>query len=57
MIDILLAAIIVFIIAIAIVFVVKQKKSGAKCIGCPLAKTCGQKSCCCESEQEKEKGL
>ncbi|MGYP005769284809 len=40
-------AVIVIILAAAARYVYKAKKSGAKCIGCPAAKSCGSKSCSC----------
>ena len=39
--DILILAIILAILSGAAVYIYKAKKSGAKCIGCPQAKTCG----------------
>lgn len=38
--DIIIIAIVVIILAIAIGYIIKQKKSGAKCIGCPHSKEC-----------------
>lgn len=29
-------------------YIYKEKKNGAKCIGCPHSKSCG-KNCCCGS--------
>ncbi len=29
----------------AIAYIVKQKKKGAKCIGCPYGESCTKKSC------------
>ena len=39
--DILILAIIVLILGGAALYIYRAKKSGAKCIGCPDAKTCG----------------
>ena len=33
------------ILGAAIGNIIREKKKGAKCIGCPYAKTCGAKSC------------
>ena len=41
MIDFLIIAIILAIVGGAAFYIYKAKKSGAKCIGCPQAKTCG----------------
>ncbi len=38
--DILVIAIVVIVIGLAVGYVVKEKKRGAKCIGCPNSKTC-----------------
>ena len=39
--DIIIIAIIALVLGSAIAYIVKAKKSGAKCIGCPTAKSCG----------------
>ena len=38
--DIIAAAAIVLIIGGAIAYIIKAKKSGQKCIGCPYSRTC-----------------
>ena len=44
MVDFLLIGIIVLIVDIAGTYILKAKKSGVKCIGCPAAgKCCGKK--------------
>ena len=53
---------IVLIVGLALFYVIRAKKKGQKCIGCPYSKTCGSlnkkenHSCCgccsCESKQE-----
>lgn len=58
--DFLIIGIVLIIIGIAIVYIVKSKKSGAKCIGCPSGGQCsGAKNdhsecdCgCCSDKQE-----
>jgi len=52
--DILILAIIVLILGGAALYIYKAKKSGAKCIGCPDAKTCGGNcsSCSCGCGQK-----
>lgn len=42
--DIFVIAILVAILGLAIFYIVKAKKSGKKCIGCPDADKCG--GCC-----------
>lgn len=41
--DLIIAVILIIIFALAIGYIVKEKKSGAKCIGCPHSKECGGK--------------
>ncbi len=49
--NFIIIAIIVAILGLAISYIVREKKSGAKCIGCPQSKTCG--GCCgCKKEDE-----
>ena len=31
-----------------IAYIIKAKKKGVKCIGCPAAGQCSKKSCCCK---------
>ncbi|MBQ8613560.1 MAG: FeoB-associated Cys-rich membrane protein [Ruminiclostridium sp.] len=38
-------AVIVAVIASVVLYIVKAKKSGIKCIGCPDAKTCQARTC------------
>ena len=39
--DWIILAVILLIVAAAAVYIIRQKKKGAKCIGCPYAKSCG----------------
>ena len=43
--DIIIGIIVVVIIASATAYIIKAKRSGAKCIGCPSAKQCSSRSC------------
>ena len=43
--DIIVIAILAIILVVAIAYIIKEKKNGAQCIGCPHAKACGKKSC------------
>lgn len=38
--DLILLAIIIVILIIPTIYIIKAKKNGAHCIGCPDAKTC-----------------
>lgn len=60
--DIIILAIVVVILGVAIAYIIKAKKSGAKCIGCPTSGSCcdhGNKnhtgcSCGCGSDTDSE---
>ena len=43
--SIIAAVIVIAIVALAVRYIYKAKKSGAKCIGCPDSKTCSAQSC------------
>ena len=49
--DFIIIAVIVLIVGAAAGYIYREKKRGAKCIGCPSAKTCGG-SCCCSQHGE-----
>lgn len=49
--DIIVLVVLAVILAAAIIYIVRAKKKGAKCIGCPAAGECSKKaekgSCSC----------
>ena len=49
MVDILIIAVILAILGGAAFYIYKAKKSGAKCIGCPMEGGCSGK-CTCENK-------
>lgn len=53
--NILLIVVIVAIVGCAVAYVIKEKKKGTKCIGCPNAKTCSmaQKQACNGKKEKK----
>ena len=55
--DIIVGGILIVVIASAIRFIHKAKKSGSKCIGCPNGGTCGgqngRSSCSCGGHSDK----
>ena len=55
--DIIPIIIIVLIIGGAVFYIIKAKKSGRKCIGCPDSATCSKnkngKCCCCSHNKNK----
>lgn len=56
--EIIVIGIIALIVFAAIFYIIKAKKSGQKCIGCPYSKTCKSNSenssCCTCNNQNKE---
>lgn len=56
--DIIVIGIVAIIVGAAMAYIIKAKKAGAKCIGCPAAGTCSSKknaseagcSCGCGNE-------
>ena len=57
--DIIAIAVIAAIVGSAVIYIVKQKKKGNKCIGCPYADACAKKakerSCCSDTENNNDK--
>ena len=57
--DYAIIAVILLIIGAAVTYIIKAKKSGKKCIGCPYGDSCSKSkggcSCGCGSDEEKEK--
>ena len=45
--DFMIGIILLFVVGLAIRYIVKAKKSGVKCIGCPSSGTCSKKACSC----------
>lgn len=52
--DIIVILILILVVGSAVTYIVKQKKKGVHCIGCPSAGSCA-KACGCHTDQ-KEKG-
>ena len=48
--DIIILASLLIVVGLAIAYIVKEKKRGVKCIGCPSAGTCHKRSCGCHSD-------
>lgn len=49
--DIIVGLMVLAMVGTALSYIRKQKKSGAVCIGCPHAGTCGKKNCGCHTEE------
>ena len=51
LIDYIVIVIILLVIGGAIFYIIKAKKRGQKCIGCPFSKTCNKgQSCSCNDK-------
>ena len=50
--DIIVAAIVVAVVGLALRYIIKAKKRGVKCIGCPggASCACGKNGCCIPGE-------
>ena len=48
--DYIILAVILLIVGAAVAYIIKAKKSGKKCIGCPDGCSCGS---CCNCHNEK----
>ena len=55
LIDYIVIGVIALIIGGAIAYIIKAKKSGRKCIGCPESKTCGGNCSSCAGCSSSEK--
>ena len=57
--DIIAIAVIAAVVGIAVAYIVRQKKKGAKCIGCPYAESCAKKakegSCSCSTTENNDR--
>ena len=47
--NFIVIAVILVILGCAIGYIVKAKKKGVKCVGCPYAETCGKENCSCNN--------
>ena len=47
--DIVIIGILLLVVGGAVFYIVKAKKNGAKCIGCPASGSCGKKKCGCDN--------
>jgi len=59
LVDIIVIAVIVLVVGAASLYIIKAKKSGKKCIGCPDGCCCSRSeadkcSCGCSAEREKK---
>lgn len=55
--DIIVLGIVLLIIGAAVAYIIKAKKAGAKCIGCPAGCKCsadGHSPCSCTSQTDEK---
>ena len=50
--DIIVIAVIALIIGGAVAYIIKEKKSGKGCIGCPNSSTCHSGKCSCKKSDK-----
>lgn len=50
--DLIAVLAIVVILSLVIFYIIRSKKQGAKCIGCPMAKNCTAKKCGCSNQNK-----
>ena len=51
--EIIVISLISLIIGLALFYIIRAKKKGQKCIGCPYASSCQSAKCTCKEEMEK----
>ena len=50
--NIIIVVALIMIIGFAVFYIVKAKKSGKKCIGCPYNDSCSSKNCECSQNNK-----
>ena len=48
--DLIVGLLVAVIVGAALLYIRKEKKKGAVCIGCPHAGSCGKTKCACHAE-------
>jgi len=54
MINAVIILIVLMVVGVAIAYIIREKKRGVKCIGCPYAQQCANKGKCSGSLAEKQ---
>ena len=52
--NLIIGIALLLVVGLAIRYIIKAKKSGVKCIGCPASGTCGKTTCNCGSQTDAE---
>jgi prolipoprotein diacylglyceryltransferase len=50
--DFIVIAVLVLVIGGAVIYVLKQRKKGVKCIGCPNSGSCSGSCCNCNADNK-----
>lgn len=50
--NIVIVVVLIFVLILSVGYIIKAKKSGAKCIGCPSSHECGKCNCGCGEQEE-----
>ena len=53
--EVIIGVVIALIIFLAVFYVVRSKKKGARCVGCPYASSCSKPACDSTDEEKTEK--
>lgn len=48
--DFIIGILLLIVIGAAIAYIVREKKRGVKCIGCPNSGTCQKRTCGCQTD-------
>ena len=51
--DLIVIGILIIVIGASVVYIVKEKKRGIKCIGCPHAGNCPGRNCASQTDTNK----
>lgn len=50
--EIIVITVISLIIGLALFYIIRAKKKGQRCIGCPYASSCKSAKCSCQSKKD-----
>lgn len=50
--NIVIVVVLIFVLIFSVGYIIKAKKNGAKCIGCPSSHECSKCNCGCNENKE-----
>lgn len=50
--DLVVILIVALVVGLALAYIIREKKRGVKCVGCPYAKNCGSCHGSCSSQNK-----